>query len=153
MDTAADRLAAALDALGLEPAVRGPGEWTVRIPSEMRGTVGVALGVRERTLTMSSFFMRAPDVRHGDVHRRLLRRNLDLPFWRFAADDAGDLFLTCVLDLEGRDEDTISGLLDEVLGLLVTTVDEMYEPVLRTGFEVPEGMRVTGPPPGAAAGR
>lgn len=150
MDAAADRLAAALGALGLEPAAHAPGEWTLRLPSAMRGAVGVALGVRERTLTMSSFFMRAPDVRHGDVHRRLLRRNLDLPFWRFAIDDAGDLFLTCVLDLSGRDEDAVAGLLDEVLGLLVTTVDEMYEPVLRTGFEVPEGTRVTGAPPGAA---
>jgi len=64
--------------------------------------------------------------------------------WRFAADDAGDLWMvaeaeTAVLGADG---------LDGLLGLLSTYVDESFEGILRLGFEVPEGQGV-GPPPQA----
>ena len=66
--------------------------------------------------------------------------------WRFAADDAGDLWMiaeaeTAVLGADG---------LDGLLGLLSTYVDESFEGILRLGFEVPDGQGV-GPPPRASA--
>jgi len=36
--------------------------------------------------------------------------------------------------------------LDGMLGLLSTYVDETWESVIRMGFDVPDGMRVSGPP-------
>lgn len=147
-----DTVLAALEDLGAEPRPDAEGRLTVALPSQMRGTIGVALTVQERTVALTTFVMRAPDVRHAEVYRRMLRRNLDLPVWRFAVDDAGDLFLSAVVDCAGRDAASVAALLDEALGLAVVTVDEMYEPLLRTGFEVPDGVRVTGPPPSPGAG-
>jgi hypothetical protein len=73
-------------------------------------------------------------------------KNLETRMWRFAIDDAGDLWLvadaeTSVLGADG---------LDGMLGLLSTYVDETWESVIRMGFDVPDGMRVSGPPPPGA---
>lgn len=144
-----ERVDAALSALGVEPDPTAPGRWTVALPSEVRGGIGVAVTAGERTVTLAAFVMRAPDVRHAEVYGRVLRRNLELPVWRFAVDDAGDLFLTAVLDCAGHDADGVAALLDEALGLAVVTVDEMYEPLVRTGFDVPDDVRVAGRPSGA----
>jgi hypothetical protein len=117
--------------------------WTVRVPSAKREIVAVAIAVGERTVALRAFFMRGPDRDAEGVYRRILMKNLETRLWRFAIDDAGDLWLvadaeTSVLGADG---------LDGMLGLLSTYVDETWESVIRMGFDVPDGMRVSGPPP------
>jgi hypothetical protein len=66
--------------------------------------------------------------------------------WRFAAEDAGDLWMITEAETSLLGADGLDGL----LGLLSTYVDESFEGILRLGFEVPDGQGV-GPPPGATA--
>ena len=63
--------------------------------------------------------------------------------WRFALDDDGDVYALADAPLDGLDADALDGL----LGALCALVDESYEGIVRTGFDVPEGT-VFGPPPG-----
>ncbi len=138
----AERTAAAIAELGVPTSVSGEDEWAVAVPTEIRGDVTVIVGVRERSLRLSAFLMRRADRNHTEVYRRLLNRNLRTWLWRFALDDAGDLF--AVADLPGV---SIAGeLLDRALGALSVLIDEAYEPTVRAAFDVPEGARF-GPPP------
>jgi Putative bacterial sensory transduction regulator len=139
------RIGRHLDEIGAEPERLGPRQWGVKVPSERRGHVGVAVTCGERTLTLHAFFMRAPDRRHERVHERLLRKHLATYAWRFAIDDHGDLYLIAQTPLACVTAEE----LDRLLGSLSAYVDEVYEGVLREGFAVPEGL-VFGPPPGAS---
>lgn len=132
-----------LDQIGAQAERRGPREWSVRVPSAKRGVVAVAIHARERTLGMRAFFMRGPDRAHVDVFRRILRKNLDMHAWRFALDEAGDLWLVTEAQISVLGYDGLDGL----LGLLSTYVDETFESVLRTGFDLPDGARVESPRP------
>ena len=133
-----------LDGIGVYAERLGPVDWSIRVPSVKRGIVAVAARVGERTLEMRAFFMRGPDRAHADVYRRALRKNLDMRHWRFAADDAGDLWMIAEAETSVLGADGLDGL----LGLLSTYVDESFEGILRLGFEVPDGQGV-GPPPHA----
>lgn len=137
------RVALFLEQVGLEAERRGPREWGVRIPTAMRGAIGVGIEAGERTVTMRAFFLRGPDRGHEEVYRRLLRRHLDTRHWRFALDDVGDLYLVADVPLAGLDPDGLDGL----LGALSALVDETYEGVVRAGFDVPEGALLGPPPP------
>jgi putative sensory transduction regulator len=140
-----DRVQSVLDEAGLEVRRHGPRTWAVAVPLSSRGPLGVTLTAGERTLAMRAFLMRGPDRAHEDVYRRLLRRNLGGRVWRFALDDAGDVHVAGDVPLDGLDADALDG----VLGLLAALVDEVYEPVLRAGFDVPDGT-VFAPPPDPA---
>ena len=133
-----------LDGIGVDAERMGPADWSIRVPSVKRGIVAVAAHAGERTLAMRAFFMRGPDRAHADVYRRALRKNLDMRHWRFAADDAGDLWMIAEAETSLLGSDGLDGL----LGLLSTYVDESFEGILRLGFEVPDGQGV-GPPPHA----
>lgn len=138
-----EHVRALLGELAIECEDAGSGTWVVRVPSAKRGQVAVQLIAGERTLTLRAFFMRGPDRDHVAVYRRLLRKNLGAAHWRFALDDAGDVFLVAQTPLPGLD----AGFLDRLLGVVSGLVDETYEGVLRTGFDVPPGVEVI-PPPG-----
>lgn len=129
-----------LAALGLEPNRAGTNVVTVRLPSEKRGTIGVHMTFDERSVGLQAFVMRGPDRAKEAVYRRLLRRHFDRCRWRFALDDDGDIFLVARSEIEGFDEQ-----LDGLLGELSLLVDETYEGMLRTGFDVPDGVAVSRP--------
>lgn len=148
MDASPALLTHYLEEIGADAERRGDREWGLQLPSAKRGAIGVAVVAGERTLSLRAFFMRGPDRAHEEVYRRVLRKNLDTYAWRFALDDAGDLYLTAQTPLEGL----TAAVLDDLLGSLCTTVDETYEGAVRTGFAVPEGTEFR-PPPGAGEGR
>jgi len=135
---------ALLEAVGARPRRRAQREWGVLVPTAIRGDLPVHVLAAERTLAMRAFFMRGPDRRQLDVHRRLLRRNLSGYLWRFAVDDDGDVWLLAELPLPALGEGTI----EQALGALSTLVDETYETAVRTGFDVPDDVPL-GPPPEA----
>lgn len=143
MSATPEAVAAWLEALGAAPERRGPRELTVRVPSDKRGAVAVGVRVAERTLGAHAFVMRGPDRNHEAVYRRLLHKNVGSHSWRFAIDDSGDVFLTAELPLGALDAEA----LDRLLGALATLVDETYEGLVRTGFDVPSGTEFR-PPPG-----
>jgi hypothetical protein len=141
VDDAPAALAAAIEELGLEGDRRSAREWTVAVPSAKRGALAVALICNERTLTLQSFVIRAPDRNHEQVYRRLLTKGLGMYAWRFGLDRDGDVFAAAQVDLAHVDVDA----LDRLLGLLATYVDEVYEGVMRTGFDVPDGTVIAAP--------
>ena len=144
MDSSAPLVQVWIDRIGVDAERLGTTEWSIRVPSLKRGVVAVAASAGERTLSLRAFFMRGPDRAHADVYRRALRKNLDMHHWRFATDDAGDLWIIAEAETAMLGADGLDGL----LGLLSTYVDESSEGPLRLGSEVPDGQGV-GPPPTA----
>lgn len=137
------RVDAALGALGADYDRLGPRAWGVRLPSQARGTLTVGLDGRERTLRLTAFFMRAPDRNHEAVYGRLLAKNLEMFRWAFALDELGDVYMVARFPWADVGED----LLDELLGLALVYCDEVYEVTVRTGFDIPPDVSLSGPPP------
>ena len=132
-----------LEEIGVPAERRGEREWSVSVPCTKRGTVGALLLVSHRILRLRAFVMRAPDRDRLGVWERLLGKNLTTRDWRFAIDRDGDVYALADAPLAGLDADTLDGL----LGALSTLIDETYESLVRTGFDVPEGTEFR-PPPG-----
>src|SRR5262249_46184312 len=108
---AAARIAGDLAKLGLPVERRGERRWVLQVPCAARGTLGTLVECRERTLSLQAFYLRAPDREREAVYRRLLRRQLDTGPWRFALDDAGDLYVVAEVPLAGLAADDLDGLL------------------------------------------
>ncbi len=140
--SAPSRIAHFIEEIGVVADRRGERAWTVAVPCRTRGGVGVQVLARERTLGLRAFIMRAPDRDHRAVYERLLGKNLTTRNWRFAIDAHGDVYAAADAPLAALDADTLDGL----LGALSTLVDETYESLIRTGFDVPDGTTF-GPPP------
>jgi hypothetical protein len=104
--------------------------WLTVLSGERKRTIPVYLALGRHTLTIQSFFMRAPDERLGEVYGLLLRRNLRTYTLRFALTDDGDVLVVGVLPLHAVTEDE----LDRVLGQLLVVSDEAFNPALRAGF-------------------
>jgi len=142
VEAAPARIAGCLAELGLAMERRGERRWVLQVPCVARGTLGTLVECRERTLSLQAFYLRAPDREREAVYRRLLRRHLETGPWRFALDDAGDLYLMADVPLAGLGADDLDGL----LGALSTLVDETWEGAVRTGFDVPPDAAVVLPP-------
>lgn len=146
MDDAAPALIAGhLELIGADTERRGEREWSVQVPCTKRGSVGVLLVARERSLSLRAFVVRGPDRAHADVYARLLHKNLAVRDWRFGIDGTGDVYAVADTPLAGLDADRIDGL----LGALSALIDETFESVVRMGFDVPEGTEFRPPPPPA----
>lgn len=136
-------IAELLAAAGM-PVTTAPGaDAVVSVPCERRGTVTVAITQAESTLHLRAFVMRAPDRAHAEVYRRLLRKNFHSRQWRFALDPDSDVYAVADTPQGGGPAERVDGLLGE----LAVLVDEVYEGLVRAGFDIPEGVRI-GPPPG-----
>ena len=140
------RIARYLEEIGAQADRRSGREWAVQVPCQKRGAIAAIVAAGEHTATLQAFYCRAPDRGHEAVYRRLLRKNLGTYSWRFALDDDGDIFLAAQVPLACLSTTE----LDDLLGTLAVIVDETWEGVLRSGFEVPEGT-VFAPPPGEPA--
>jgi hypothetical protein len=131
-----------LEEIGVPADRRGEREWSVSVPCTKRGSVGVLILVRERSLGMRAFVMRAPDRDRLGVWERLLDKNFVTRDWRFGIDRDGDVYAVADIPLAALDADTLDGM----LGSLSTLIDETYESLVRTGFDVPEGTEFRPPP-------
>lgn len=136
------RIARQLDELGADVERRGEREWSVRVPCAARGAIGVTVTARERSVGLRAFVVRGPDRAHDEVYARLLRKNLAVTDWRFGIDGPGDVYAVADTPLDGLDADRLDGL----LGALSAIVDETFESVVRTGFDVPDGTEFRPPP-------
>jgi hypothetical protein len=90
----------------------------------------VHLEVGEHTLSVQSFFMRAPDENEAEVYGLLLRRNTRTYTCRFALYDSGDVMLVGVVPLHAVTADE----LDRLMGQLLESADGTYDAALRRGF-------------------
>lgn len=107
-----------------------PDQWTIGVVGSAQQTINVELSLGEYTLRLMSFFMRAPDENVSDVHRLLLRRDLEVPAVKFGIDEFGDIYLRADLPVCGVTETE----LDRVVGVFYSCSDGNYLPVMRLGF-------------------
>jgi hypothetical protein len=112
------------------PTEQRDDQWFVMLAGEHKRTVGVAISIGDHTLTVQSFFMRAPDEDAAAVYELLLRRNLRSYTVRFALHPDGDVLLVGVLPLAAVTDDE----LDRMLGQLLRVADETFDEALRLGF-------------------
>jgi hypothetical protein len=112
------------------PAERDGDRWFVMLTGEHKRTVGVVIAVGDHTVTLRSFFMRAPDEDAAGVYELLLRRNQRSYTVRFALHPDGDVLLVGVLPLGAVDDVE----LDRTLGQLLQVADDTFDEALRRGF-------------------
>lgn len=136
------RIALFVEEIGVEADRRGDRAWSLRVPCSKRGPVGVQVLVHERSVALRAFVMRAPDRNHREVWERLLGKNLVTRDWRFGTDADGDVYAIADAPLAAFDADALDGL----LGALSALIDETYEGLVRSGFDVPAETEFLPPP-------
>lgn len=114
------------------PAEEGtrPGEIVLTLPGENKLKTSVSLICGGSMLSLSSFVIRKPDENHLAVYQFLLQRNLSMPGFAYGIDEHGDVFLTGQAPLSAVDED----YLDQLLGILLTGTDDVFNELLVLGF-------------------
>jgi hypothetical protein len=108
----------------------GETSWFVMLRGERKRTIPAYLEVGTHNLTIQSFFMQAPDENRDQLYELLLRRNLRSYAFRFGLTDDGDVLLAAVVPLHAVSHDE----LDRLLGQLLATADDAFNPALRLGF-------------------
>lgn len=107
-----------------------PDLWALQLAGEHKKTIGAGIALTDSGARFESFFMRAPNENAGEVCRLLLGRNARARHVWFAADGMGDLYLVGFVSRAAVTE----GVLDEVLGELLTTADQMFDVAMQRGF-------------------
>ena len=107
-----------------------PGEYVVQLPGEKKLRTPVSVLVGDHSLSVSAFVVRNPDENHAGVHRWLLERNTRLRQVAFAIDRSGDVYLRGRLPLEAVSQESLDGLLGEVLEV----ADGSFNELLALGF-------------------
>ncbi|MHB8513436.1 MAG: YbjN domain-containing protein [Actinomycetota bacterium] len=110
--------------------VESEGAFSFTVPGERKLSIGAAIATTASGARIESFFMRAPMQDAPEVFKLLLSRNARGRLVWFAIDALGDAYL---LGFIARNAVTYETL-DELLGEIVTTSDEMFDVVMRTGF-------------------
>jgi hypothetical protein len=129
-DDVRERLIGALEANDLPVESVGEDRWMTMLSGEWKRTIPVLLDLGERHLEVTSLLTGVPDEGHEDVYRILLQRNQRPSPVHFALDDEGQVILTGAVPLVALDDRGV----DELLGALLTTSDETFNQVLRSGF-------------------
>jgi hypothetical protein len=124
------RLAAMLEAEGLEHEQVEPGRFVVVLPGRAKLRTTVSLAVGRQALTVNAFVCRRPDENAEQVHRWLLQQNTRLFGVSFALDRLGDIYLVGRIPVGGLSEDD----LDRLLGSVLRASDESFNTLLRLGF-------------------
>ncbi len=125
-----DELDAALTLLGVDYRRDSADAFLVTLPGERRHRTLVWLLVGDHQVLIESFVCRAPDENVEAVYRFLLQRNAKLRTVAYALDSSGDIHLV------GRVSRTaLTGAeLDTVLGVVLATADQDFNPILERGF-------------------
>ena len=125
-----DELADALSELGVEATREGEDAFLVTLAGERRHRTLVWLVVGAHHLLIESFVCRAPDENAEGVYRFLLQRNARLRSVAYALDADGDIHLVGRLG----NADLTTAELDTVLGVVLSTSDADFNPILERGF-------------------
>lgn len=119
-----------LQEAGLDVDDVGEDRWMTMLSGEWKRTIPLLLHLDDRSLHVTSLLCGVPDEGHAEVYEILLHRNQRPSPVHFALDDAGDVVLVGHLPLEVLDGER----LDQLLGAVLTTSDEVFNQVLRAGF-------------------
>jgi hypothetical protein len=124
------RLAALLEAEGLEHEQVEPGRFVAILPGRNKLRTTVSLAVGPQALTINAFVCRRPDENAEQVYQWLLQQNARMYGVAYALDRLGDIYLVGRVPVIGlREED-----LDRLLGSVLRASDESFNTLLRLGF-------------------
>lgn len=123
-------LTAALEAAELDVDQVGEWKWMTMLSGEWKRTIPVLFHLDERSLHTTTLLAGVPDEGHAEVYEILLQKNQDPLPVHFALDDEGDIVLTGHLPYAAATERA----LDELLGAILQTCDDVFNRVLRAGF-------------------
>lgn len=129
--TPSEIVASALAEREIEHHRFGDDVFVLSLRGERKLTIPVTLFLRDRTLVVESFFMRAPAENREALYRMLLARNVRARSVHFALGDHGDVYLVGMVPLVAVSDDSIDAVLAEVL----TTSDETFDAAIAVGFE------------------
>lgn len=115
---------------GLQVDEVGEDRWMTMLAGQWKRTIPLLLDLDERSLHLTSLLCGEPDEGHETVYAIVLHRNEKLTWVHFALDDEGDVILVGAIP-RGL---LTAEVLDEVLGVVLSTSDETYNAVLRAGF-------------------
>jgi len=125
-----DELDDALAQLGVDYRRDGVDAFLVTLPGERRHRTLVWLLVGDHQVLVESFVCRAPDENAEEVYRFVLQRNAKLRTVAYALDNSGDIHLVGRMSREA-----LTGPeLDTVLGVVLATSDQDFNPILERGF-------------------
>lgn len=127
---AAEVIEAALTEAGVEYERPRPDAFLVTLPGRRKLKTLVWFAVGAHSLLVTTFFCRRPDENHAEFYLWMLRKNRDMYGVAFAADEAGDVYLTGRVPLHGitpREVDTL-------LGCVLSYSDDNFNSALELGF-------------------
>ena len=115
---------------GLPVESTGDFSYAVTLPGTHKLKTVCNLIVGEHALRVEAFVMRQPDERREELWAWLLQRNARMYGVAFSIDQAGDVYLTGRVGLDGVTE----AELDRLLGSVLTYADESFDTMLEIGF-------------------
>lgn len=104
------------------------------LPGERKHRTLVWLVVGTHDLVVESFVCRKPDENVEGVYRFLLQRNASLRTIAYALDAVGDIHLVGRIGRSSIADDRVTDEIDTLLGLVLATSDEDFNPILERGF-------------------
>ncbi|CAO5176600.1 YbjN domain-containing protein [Frankia sp. AiPs1] len=108
----------------------GAGSFLVTLEGEHKLRTMTWLVVKDHTLLVEAFFMRAPAENAAGTYGFLLARNARTYGVHFSIDRVGDIFLTGQVPLAAVSAEEI----DRILGCVGTYADENFDPAIALGF-------------------
>jgi hypothetical protein len=111
---------------------RGSAEasYVVTLPGTHKLKTLCNLVIGDHTLRVEAFVMRAPEENREQLWAWLLQRNARMYGVAFAIDAVGDVYLVGRVSLSAVTPEE----LDHLLGVVLTTADESFDPMLEIGF-------------------
>ena len=112
------------------PDDRGHFHWLIRLHGEEKNVITVWLSLRQRTVHVETELMPAPEENHEELYRYSLVKNAELRLVHLAIGPEDGIFLMTDIPVG---EVTLERL-DELVGAIVTYVDEIFPTAMTMGY-------------------
>ncbi len=117
--------------LGIETELdNGVRRWLLRLGGEEKQFIAVWFSLRQRSLSVETYFMPAPEENIEDCLTYLMRLNARLGGLRFAIGQEDALYLTGAISVHHVDETE----LDRLLGCAYAYTEAYFRPAMRIGY-------------------
>ena len=117
--------------LGIETELdNGVRRWLLRLSGEEKQFIAVWFSLRQRSLSIETYFMPAPEENIEDCYTYLLRLNARLGGLRFAIGQEDAVYLMGAISVHHVDE----AELDRLLGSAYAYTEAYFRPAMRIGY-------------------
>lgn len=110
---------------------RGTRRWVLRLAGEQKDFIAVWFTLGQRSLSVETYFMPAPEENHARLFEYLLRRNEAMIGFTFSIGVEEAVFLTAKVPVPWVDE----AELDRLVGSAYMYTEHSFRTALRIGFE------------------